>query len=866
MRPTLSIAAVFLAASVAAAEPASPLFSRHVVGVFSRAGCNNGTCHGAVQGKNDFRLSLFGAKPEFDYQQITRHHRGRRIDLNDVDRSLILLKASARVPHGGSKVLKLESPEYQILRQWLVAGAPLDDASKSVVQTLAISPNQHSVKINDCYPLRVEAKFADGTTEDVTALCSFSSLDPMTATIDAAGQVTTKGVGDTALIARYRDEPVASQVVVARSSDAAFPEIAASNFIDTHVLAKLKRLNVPPSELADDSTFLRRIRLDITGQLPTAEEVRAFLADASTDKRAKKVDSLLQEPGYAALWTLKFCDLLNASDYGIYADGLAEHFEAPRFQAWIRARFEENTPYDEFAARILTATSREGRSLEEWSQEVIALQEGYMSPRKDLEIYAKRKTLDVYWQRRGAVGVQGTLQIAHVFLGLRLECAQCHRHPHDVWQQDDLLSFANFFMGVRKVGFEGDNEQRYPEDAKLFKQFEAEGKKLAEEVKTLKESEGKQLAEKAKAAQQELQKLKKEPNAHPAKIVELEKTIAENDALQKSISEKEKRGRLLGDDVAKRVLHAQILYLKQGDKGRTAASITSPLGSQSSKVYRLLGEKEAIEINADEDPRQRVVAWLRRPDNPFFAKAIVNRVWAHYFGRGIINPPDDLSAHNAPTHPELLDELCKQFIANKYDLKWLHRTILASRTYQQTSLASIENAGDRANYARFYLRRVSGEVLLDVLDQATGTREKLDMKYFHWPDELKAVEIPYKPQNAFVTYMLEQFGRPARNSSVQCDCARQSDASLLQVLSVANHPRVWQKIADPAGKVDAIIKQTEQPRERIEALYLNTVSRLPTDSEMETCLQHVAQSESPEKGLQSVLWGLLNTREFLLQH
>src|SRR5439155_21345147 len=138
----------------------------------------------------------------------------------------------------------------------------------------------------------------------------------------------------------------------------------------------------------------------------------------------KKIDQLLAEPGYAALWTLKFCDLLGASDFGVYADGLAEHFEAPRFQAWVRARLEENLPYDEFAARILTATSREGRSMQEWGEEVVALQEGYATPRKDLEIYAHRKTLDTYWQRRAAVGVSGTLQVAHAFLGLRLECAQ----------------------------------------------------------------------------------------------------------------------------------------------------------------------------------------------------------------------------------------------------------------------------------------------------------------------------------------------------------------------------------------------------------------------------------------------------------
>jgi hypothetical protein len=256
-----------------------------------------------------------------------------------------------------------------------------------------------------------------------------------------------------------------SLVTVARDGSGSFPEVAAQSFIDEHILAKLRQLKIPPSPLTDDATFLRRVRLDVTGQLPTPDEVTAFLADSDPHKRERKIEQLLSDPAHASLWTLKFCDLWVANDFGIYADGLAEHFEAPRFHAWVRARLLENTPYDELAARVLTATSREGRSLDEWAAEVVALQEGYKSPREDLALYANRRTLEAYWQRKEAIGVPGTLQIAHAFLGLRLECAQCHRHPHDVWQQDDLLSFANFFTRVRSSGFQGGNEKKFPEVA-----------------------------------------------------------------------------------------------------------------------------------------------------------------------------------------------------------------------------------------------------------------------------------------------------------------------------------------------------------------------------------------------------------------
>jgi Protein of unknown function (DUF1553) len=261
-----------------------------------------------------------------------------------------------------------------------------------------------------------------------------------------------------------------------------------------------------------------------------------------------------------------------------------------------------------------------------------------------------------------------------------------------------------------------------------------------------------------------------------------------------------------------------------------------------------------------------LAAWMKRPDNPYFARAIVNRVWAHYFGRGIVDPPDNLSPFNPASHPELLKELCEQFIKNRYDLKWLHRAILTSRTYQQSSQSSPANAMDRGNYAFFYYRRLPAEVLLDALNQATGTGENMDMKYHHWPENMKVVEMPFKPRNEFVNFMLEQFGRPARNSANQCDCERDPGVSILQVMSLANHPRVWQKIADPKGQVARLVKEMKDDGSRIDELFLSTLSRLPGDAERTACLAFLKQGETPEKGLQGVLWSLLNTREFLLQH
>jgi hypothetical protein len=833
---------VLLPASAGAADP--PRFSRDIAAVFSRLGCNGGTCHGAVKGQNGFRLSLFAADPALDYQRLVREYGGRRLNLHAPEASLLVLKATGQVSHAGGKRTAVGSPEYDLLCRWIAAGAPLDAPDRSRLTRLRVTPAEQTARPGESYPLRVEATFADGSTEDVTRLCSFESQDRQVVTVDHDGRVDVRGPGDAALLVRYRSEPAVALVLVPRVGGGPFPDVAPHNFIDRHVLAKLRRLNVPPSPLADDVTFLRRASLDVTGELPAPEAIRAFLADTRPDKRARLIDDLLNRPGHAALWTLKFCDLWKASDFGVYADGMSQEQDAPRFQHWVRARLEENVPYDELVARVLTATSRDGRPLDQWAKDVIEVNEGYATPRTDLDRYGRRRTLDLYWQRKASGGVAGTLQVAHSFLGLRLECAQCHRHPHDVWQQDDLLSFANFFMHVSQAGFRDGNAKNSPDVAAYVKNLEAEAKKLTEQVKRERETRGKKLdAEAKKTKSKEAQAALK--------------------AFQQEMSALERRGKLL-PEVGRRLLHAEVRHVPPTKP--SFASVTSPLGTQESRTFRLLGEAKAVDVPKDQDPRAVVVAWLRRPDNPYFAKAIVNRVWAHYFGRGIVDPPDHLSPLNPPTHPEMLDELCREFVGHGYDLKWLHRTILSSRTYQQSSETTPANAGDRSNYASFYYRRLPAEVLLDAVNHATGTTDDMEMKYYHWPAEWKTIEIPYPPKNAFVAFMLEQFGRPERNSAAQCDCERDTGASVLQVLSLANHPRVRQKIADDKGRVARVIKAHAADGRRIEELFLAALCRPPTDAERAACVEYVRSARTPAAGLQGVLWSLLNTREFLLQH
>jgi hypothetical protein len=299
------------------------------------------------------------------------------------------------------------------------------------------------------------------------------------------------------------------------------------------------------------------------------------------------------------------------------------------------------------------------------------------------------------------------------------------------------------------------------------------------------------------------------------------------------------------------------------------ASVISPLGKQESKELRLLGNKQSATIAADQDPRAPVMAWLRQPDNPFFARAIVNRVWAHYFGRGIVDPPDHLSPLNPPSHPELLAELTKGFIANKYDLKWLHRTILNSRTYQQSAQTNATNKADTRNYASFYPRRLPAEVLVDALNHATGSKEAYPAE-LRLPANARAIEVAGSveagKERASLAYAFRIFGRPLRAENVQCDCERDSTPTIVQTLFLANHPRVLAKINDSQGRAAQLLTTQADDGKRIEELFLWTLSRLPTDEERAACARLLKVSSSPKQGMQDLLWSLLNTKEFLLNY
>jgi hypothetical protein len=446
-------------------------FERHVMGLFGRMGCASGSCHGSFQGRGGLRLSLFGYDPEKDYLALTRDLEGRRINLANPDASLLLLKATGQVPHGGLTRFDKNSRAYRVLHDWIAQGAVWNKGSGDV-QALLLPAEHAFPKAGATAQLQVKAAFADGSTEDITALCDFRTNDDAVAEVTPQGQVRAVKPGDTAVIVSYRGQVRAVRMLVPVEAPPGFvyPKVPEVNYIDREVFAKLRRLNMVPSDLCSDSEFLRRVTLDTIGTLPTPDEVRAFLADTRPDKRARKIDELLAHPMHAALWATKFCDITGNNTDSLENPQQYRPRLSQMWHEWFRVRLANNVPYDEIVRGVLCATTRSGESPEEYLKEFKTIEAD--ADKGDYRSYARRPSLDLFWRRQQAVPIdQWGQKTAAAFMGVRLECAECHKHPFDRWTQTDYRSFANLFANVA-VGVS-------PEAAKAFKEANAERGKPA---------------------------------------------------------------------------------------------------------------------------------------------------------------------------------------------------------------------------------------------------------------------------------------------------------------------------------------------------------------------------------------------------
>ncbi len=759
-------------------------FERHVMGLFGRAGCNAGSCHGSFQGKGGFRLSLFGYDPGKDFLALTRDALARRVDSADPDNSLLLLKASGRIAHGGGRRFGTDSWQYQLLREWVVAGAPWRKGSGDVV-AVRVEPAELALsKPGDGGQLAVFAQFADASEEDVTAFCDFRTNDDAVAEVAHLGQVKGLRPGDTAVVVSYRGNVVPVRVLVPRAAPPGFvyPDLPEVNFVDREVFAKLRRLNLVPSALANDAEFLRRVTLDTVGSLPSPDEVRSFLADRDPKKREKKIDQLLAQPLHAALWATKFCDITGNNTDALENPANLRPKRSQMWHDWFRKRVAENVPYDEIVRGVLCATSRDGLKPDEWLQQVKAVD---AAAEKGFDTtYADRPSLDLFWRRQQAVPIdQWGEKTAAAFLGVRLECAQCHKHPFDRWTQADYRAYANVFSAVA-VG---------------------------------------QSPEAKRAIDAENQERTKDKKPNPNVIREV--------------------------------------YIAADKAGGARAPLPHP-DTGKPLTPKCPGGPE-VRVARGEDPRLTVFDWMRAPDNPYFARSFVNRVWGHYLGVGVVHPVDDFSLGNPPSNPKLLDALAKEFLDHRYDLRHLERTILLSRTYQLSSDANATNRLDRNNYSHGTVRPLMAEVVVDVLNGALGVTEDFGKDVA--PPNARALEVgSSRVANGNLAYAFRIFGRPPRTTA--CDCERALEPALPQKLFFMADPGVQAKLRAPKGRLQRLLAGTEGDAEVVEELFLATLTRFPTEREKELFAAHRAKTTDRSKAFADTLWALINTREFVLNH
>lgn len=691
-------------------------FKLDVMPVFMKAGCNAGSCHGSSRGKDGFRLSLFGFDPDGDYYRLTREQIGRRINLAIPEESLIIQKGLGAVQHTGGVRFGTNSDLCKTLLTWLNAGAPKDPPDIAKVTGIEIFPKSAVLEgSNTLQHFIVRARYSNGAERDVTPLTVFISNNDGTAKV-ADGLVTAGQRGEAFIQARFAEFNVGAQIIVTPKNLAfKWPEVASRNYIDDAVYAKLKKLRFAPSDVCDDATFIRRASLDLTGTLPKPEEVEKFLQDSDAAKRDKLVDQLLARKEFAELWVMKWAELLEirTRDNRVYPKATVLYFE------WLRDQMLANVPFDRIVREILTAS-----------------ESNFRNPAAN------------YYQIE-----PDTLKLAEntaqIFMGMRIQCAQCHNHPFDRWTMNDYYSFAAFFAQI---------------------------------------------------------------------------------------------GRKPGDDPRETVIY-----------DRTDGEVKHLVTGKAMRPKFLGGDEPEIK---NESRREVLARWLTSPQNPYFARNLANIVWAHFMGRGIIEPVDDVRISNPPSNPELIDALAAKFVEYKYDFKRVVRDICTSRTYQLSTRPNSSNASDDRNFSKAAIRRIRAEVLLDCISEITETQDKFP----GLPRGAHAVEIA---DGNTANYFLTTFGRASRTTV--CSCEVKVDPNLSQALHLLNGRTLQSKIEDGAV-VKKLLKQGQTTDQIIENLYLRCFSRKPTENEMAKLKKFITPDSNQEQILDDVFWSLLNAKEFVFNH
>jgi hypothetical protein len=712
-------------------------FRNDVIPVMTKVGCNQGACHGAAAGKNGFKLTLRGYDPETDYFTLTHQALARRTERLEPAKSLILLKPTLTIPHGGGRRFAVGSTEYQVISGWIADGMPKPQDSDPRVASIEVMPKEASLQPEAEQQLIVTALFTDGHREDVTRWAKYDSGDEGVAAVDQDGRVKMHGYGEAPVTVWYQSHVTFARLRIPFPYNIradVYKHAPRYSYIDDYILKHLQALHIPPSPQAGDAEFIRRVYLDAAGILPTPAEVERFLKDNSPDKRKLLIEQLMRRPEFVDYWAYKWSDLLLVSSNHLSDEGMWSYYN------WIRESVAADKPWNQFVNEIVTATgeARENGAANYWA--------------------IHRDPLDI------------SENMAQAFLGITITCAHCHNHPLAKWTQKDYYGMANLFARVR--------------------------------LKT--------------------------------------------------------SGRTISRTGVGPVFENVTVY-------------SNPWGQFTDDRYsKPLPPKplaaQALPEDSPQDPRLYFAAWLTSPENPFFARAIVNRVWRSLMGRGLVEPADDMRDTNPATNDDLLEALVKDFIKHNYDVDYLIGAILESAAYQASARPNDQNAQDEQYYSHYLIRRLPAEVLLDAYSQVTQEPEKFD----GYPLGTRALQLP---DASVRSYFLTAFGRPPRQQTRESE--RSSVPTVTQALHIINGDTLNYKLRVSGNTIDMLMKLGFSDEEIVNYLYLASFSRYPVEAERTALLNALREAESTKTegisdprraALADMAWALLTSEEFVFNH
>ncbi len=743
MKAIIALFLLILTSSISrASEPArevvAPISFRHQIQpILSRHGCNTGACHGALAGKGGFRLTLGAYDADADFFAITREARGRRIEISDPGRSLLLAKPTGALPHKGGLRLSTDSKDYDILAKWIASGAPGPRDEEAKLTHISVAPETSLHQIGDIAEVTVNAHYDDDSVVDVTHWAKFTATDEVILRVDENGHVEITGSGEGAVLVWYASKVKLARFTVPFPYDVpadVYANAPRKNFIDTLNLTQLQTLHLKPAPPCDTETFIRRVTLDCIGRLPTASECEQYVADDSADAKQLLIDRLLASDEFVDYWTYKISDILLINGTRLRPAAVKAYY------TWVHDAVAENRPWDEIVREVLTA---KGISTENGATNFYAL---HQSPEEMTE------------------------NACQAFMGLSIGCAKCHNHPLEKWTNDQYYSMANLFARVRAKGWGGESRN--------------------------------------------------------------------------------------GDGV-------RTLYLA------TTGDLVQPSRGKPQPPAPL--DANPLAFDDPNDRREALADWMTAAENPYFARAITNRVWANFFGRGLVEQVDDLRQSNPASCEPLLAAAAEHLIDAKFDLKQLMRTIMQSETYGRASTPCAENIGDAKYFSRYYPRRLMAEVLLDAIDQVLATSTQFNQVAFpgadvqntdFYPEGTRAVQLY---DAAVRSYFLDTFGRNPRE--ITCDCERSAEPNMVQALHLSNGETLNPKLQAKTNRLHQSLERDDTPEAIVRELFMAALSRQPTNDELEKLLAVIAEyGDEHATAIEDAAWSVLTSAEFIFNH